>query len=482
MPISFAVPAHGLAESWVAPLHRIAFEAVHIEERSELPFARLGDAVEIASGQYVAGYAPDGEPTAVPYLRVDNVRGHVLNLTPDDVAGVTAGDAADVPDRCRVLPGDVVIARTGTLGKAVLTTDDTAGFVLSQHVSRLTVREGGPVSAPYLALYLNAPLGRERLIGAGSGSTRLELTHASLSGVSVPVAPGDVQDDLGEKLLGALDGYYEASRRLDALRSRADGLLLGEGGAHAVPTEASSGPRSFSVPGSALGDLWTPSNHRPALLGPVQEVEEVFECSTVGELADVARGKGTRSSDYASSGVPFVRTSSLINGGVDPLPDHYADEETFLRYDQEVRDGDVLFSIEGRIGMAAMLVRDHPVVYKNHIERVRLSTVPDPWDREALAGWVFLVLSSTLGALQVEANTVVQSTISGLASRLRSFVVPLDGGGEGDAMRALGREAYEAAAALAHATGALRKVQADADAYLAEAGAAPRETAMGEAA
>ena len=481
MPVSFTIPARDLAESWVAPLHRIAFEAAHIEERSELPFVRLGDAVEIASGQYVAGYAPDGDPTAVPYLRVDNVRGHVLNLTPDDLARVMDGDADNVPDRCRVLPGDVVIARTGTLGKAVLATEDTAGFVLSQHVSRLTTQEDGPVSAPYLALYLNAPLGRERLIGAGSGSTRLELTHASLSGVSVPVPPSPVQDELGKRLLGALDDYYEASRRLDALRVQVDQLLLGEQGAPAA-SGADGAPRSFSVPEATLGDLWTPSNHRPALLGPVQEIEEAFECSTVGDLADVVRGKGTRSADYASSGVPFVRTSSLINGGVDPLPDHYANQETLRRYDQEVRDGDILFSIEGRIGMVAMLVRDHPVVYKNHIERVRLSSVPDPWDRSTLAGWLFLVLSSTLGALQVEANTVVQSTISGLASRLRSFVVPLDGANKGDAMRALGCRAYEAAATLAHATGALREVQADADAYLARVGAAPRDVKTSRAA
>ena len=472
MPTTFSIPTGRLDGAWVVSQHRSAFEALAIEKASDLPFSRLGDLVDVSSGQYVSGYVPGAEEGATPYLRVDNVRGYVLNLTPGDLAMVSGEASADVPERCLTQVGDVVISRTGTLGKAALAVPQTAGFVLSQHVSRLTPLPDGPVTAPYLALCLNAPLGRRTLIAAGAGSTRLELTHASLAEVRVPVAPPDVQREYGEGAERALRRYYDAVNALSKLRDEADGIvfrhteLLGEG------ADTPSGPRTYSVPSGTLGALWTPANHRPRLLGPLEDIQEAFECVEVGDVAHLVRGKGTRSDDYAEHGVPFLRTSSLINGSFDPLPDHYAAPETVRRYGQEVEDGDILFSIEGRIGMATLLVRECPVVYKNHIERVRVTQTPRGWDPQAFVGWTFLMLSGTLGKLQVEANTVVQSTISGLASRLRQFVVPAQSEQHADAMRSIGRQAYDAGAELARAAADIGAVQASFDDYLVSAGAA----------
>jgi hypothetical protein len=175
----------------------------------------------------------------------------------------------------------------------------------------------------------------------------------------------------------------------------------------------------FEVNGAAAAaDLWTPRYHRPIAVALVKTLLRDFKCSTVRQLASVERGKGTRVSDYATKGIPFIRTSSLINFGIDPFPDHYASNDIHELFDQQVHVGDILFSIEGKIGSVGYLTEEDTCVFKNHIELVRANEETDSL-------YLFLVLASRIGLLQATRNTVVQETLPGMAGRLRAIVVRL---------------------------------------------------------
>ena len=60
---------------------------------------------------------------------MDNIRPFLIQLNDEDVVYV---DESKVPDRAR-LEGDVIISRTGTLGKASVCPKQLDGSVLSQH-------------------------------------------------------------------------------------------------------------------------------------------------------------------------------------------------------------------------------------------------------------------------------------------------------------------------------------------------------------
>jgi hypothetical protein len=94
---------------------------------------------DVASGVYSDSYSPATTRGAVPYLRVNNVREFVPNVTPCDLEYVIP--RSDWGNRVCVAHGDVIIARTGTLGRAFVVPRSLDGAVMSQHVTRLRLRQ-----------------------------------------------------------------------------------------------------------------------------------------------------------------------------------------------------------------------------------------------------------------------------------------------------------------------------------------------------
>ena len=75
------------------------------------PSIPMSEVAHVASGLYVREYIDGRAPGAAPYLRVDNVRAFVPNLSDGDVVFVNA-DLVSSYERVSVQAGDVVIPRT----------------------------------------------------------------------------------------------------------------------------------------------------------------------------------------------------------------------------------------------------------------------------------------------------------------------------------------------------------------------------------
>jgi type I restriction enzyme, S subunit len=394
----FEARGDGLGPNWCVPRH---YTRLHHGLPSHAVRKHLYEIAEIASGSYVREYATTG----VPYLRVDNIRPFQINETPEDLVYV---DPSRQGERSVVSDGDVLIARTGTLGKAAPALKRQAGWIMSQHVSRIRVKED---VAGYVACCLNLALGREQLFSNAFGSTRPELTHSALRAIWIPWAPRPIRNAVHELVM---EGTTDAGRGSDRISRaiREFDAIVSQRPAHHVR------PLCFDAKLTAATRLWTPQFHRPDHQAAVADLSEQFHCVPLGTIAHIRRGKGTRTTDYARSGVPFIRTSSLMNFGIDPFPDHYASEETVASYDQPTKAGDILLSIEGRIGISALALDGQDCVLKNHIELIRLHPEFDPTH-------VFLMLNTRAIKRQLRMLTVIQATLPGLASRSRELVIPL---------------------------------------------------------
>lgn len=376
----------------------------------------LGEVADIASGLYVSEYVPEDTGGAKPYLRVDNVRAFLPNLTGPDLVHVRA-DLVPGYARVSVRVSDVVIARTATLGRAFVVDASLDGAVMSQHVTRLRVRDdlSPPIGPHVLAAYLNTPEGKEAVLSRASGSTRLELTHHDLATVEIPKALASVAVD-GTLAARLATLFKDMRTRVSSARTLC-GTLVGEAPAQERGFRASM--TAFDE--AAFEESMLPRFHAPAWAEVAKRLSARFRLLRLGDIAAVQRGAGTSSKEYRDSGIPYLRTSSLVNEGVDLFPDHYGDEATYDEHGQGVAAGDILLTIEGKIGFVALLGGEERALIKNHVEVIRpFPSAPPP-------GFITAWLGAWPAQLQLARFTVVQTTIPGIASASREILLPVEG-------------------------------------------------------
>ena len=400
-----------IGNHWV-PQYHCGRSAVD-ERLSSVPTSKVGDVCSVHSGRYVRTYVPRETRDSIPYLRVDNVRPFSANVSDSDLVFINKNEKS-LPPSCFVDADDVLIARTGTLGKACLAAASLKGAAISQHITRLQCKAGKGITegirAGYLCTFLNSELGRMQLVTGGSGSTRLELTHERLSDIRIPRVNSKVEGQIDDLVKDGASLMASAAKSFQRARAIYDNYLL-----QLKPTDSVTS--SFWVMADELRDTWNPRRYSDHLRVWLENVKKRIPLVPLYVLAKITRGKGTRTSHYAESGIPFVRTSSIINSGIDPFPDHYCTERTYRQFGQAVQEYDLLMSIEGKIGQVALLTNEDRCAFKNHVVRIRLLS-------KEVSLEVFLMLSSILGQWQIESLTTVQATLPGLARRGRGILVP----------------------------------------------------------
>ncbi|MBV0901402.1 restriction endonuclease subunit S [Haloarcula salina] len=403
--ISFDFPQSELDNKLAVPHYEVRNILNNLSREFET--VSIGDCAKVASGSYIPEYVSDG----TPYLRVGNIGEFQFNLNDEDTEFVDP-DHPDLTDRVFVEEGDVVIPRTGTLGNASIATHQTVGAVMSQHVTRISFDGVDPY---YAVAFLNTEFGKEQMLHSGHGSTRKELTHKSLKRIEIPIVEDGIED-IAQSVREAMEAEHKANGKLEkALDLFREGIQIG------ISKEL--GSASFSVRTNDIQDekyfSFIPEHYRPEYRDVVREIRANYKTKQLGDIAKINRGQGTTVDEYSTEGIPFVRPSDLVNWEIDPYPDHYATLDTYEKFDQEVQENDILYSIEGKVGQSAILLEDEKCVFKNHIERIRIQ------NEQVDPVFAFLFLNTEYGDYQVRTKKVIQTTIPGIAGRIREVYIPI---------------------------------------------------------
>lgn len=149
-------------------------------------------------------------PCGVPFLRSQDINPGWIDLT--NIKYVSR----EFHGRLRksaLVPGDVVIVRTGYPGTAAVVPTDLP----EANCADLVIIRPGPLLLPkFLAYLLNSPWGvsiiRGRLVGAAQQHFNIKVAHA----LEIPVPPLDAQRRIVE-ILGAYDDLIDVNRRRVAL-------------------------------------------------------------------------------------------------------------------------------------------------------------------------------------------------------------------------------------------------------------------------
>ncbi|MDH6628445.1 type I restriction enzyme S subunit [Streptomyces sp. LBL] len=164
-------------------------------------------------------------------------------VLPRDLRGrrIATEDAAAVPaipvDRARTLAkyelaeGDILLTRTGTVGRCALVTGEHAGWLFHPNLVRLRLHEARRVPAVYLAAYLSATAAQDWIRTRTAGAVIPSLSIRILGELPVLLPPAAEQAAIGATL-AALDdkiqAHIEIARATRAYRSAlADALMNG---------------------------------------------------------------------------------------------------------------------------------------------------------------------------------------------------------------------------------------------------------------
>ncbi|GHH90916.1 restriction endonuclease subunit S [Streptomyces capillispiralis] len=169
-------------------------------------------------------------------------------VLPRDLQGqrILTGEAAHVPaippDGARTLvkyelaEGDILLTRTGTVGRCALVTGEHAGWLFHPNLVRIRLPEARQVSATYLVAYLSATAAQDWITARTAGSVIPSLSLRTLGELPVLVPPAAEQEAIGATL-AALDAKIRAHTEIarvtrDYRSVLADALMTG-----VLPTE-----------------------------------------------------------------------------------------------------------------------------------------------------------------------------------------------------------------------------------------------------
>jgi len=227
------------------------YSGVFTECPDEWDIIPFPDAVDFREGPGIL--AKDFRDSGVPLLRLRNIERPFV-----DLAGCNFLDPQAVDSKWshfRVLPGDLLVSTSGTLGRVSVVTDEAAGSVPYTGIIRMRPARAD-VDAGFMRYFLTSPLFQLQAEASAAGSVLRHFGPSHLREMSFPVPPPDEQRTIAAAL-GALDGKIEQNRRTSQVLDELARALFRAWFVDFDPVKAKAGGRSAfpSMPQSVFDTL-----------------------------------------------------------------------------------------------------------------------------------------------------------------------------------------------------------------------------------
>lgn len=372
-----------------------------------------------------------------PYVRVSDMKQPNINLMAIKYVNVKLDK---IKERYKITEKTLLLSRSGNVGVACVPDKYAQKSIISSHVIKIQLKDD--YSPFYLEAMMNSNIGKLQIYSLINGQLIKEINRTSLAQVKIPFLKN--YKDIGKKVRESNqkhEKYFE-------LLQLAQQLFYQKLGIDFSKIEKDN---FYSVNLSDFkdADLFIPKYSYPLYVNTLKAIKEKWQTVSIGEIATVKKGDEVGSDNYnkyldkKDSDMPFIRTSDLVNYETDQFPDFYLPREIYQELKQDIKAGDVLFSNDGKIGLAAFLTPQDKVILQSHIKRIRLK-------KEAIEKYkltqeyLFLVLTiKEIARYQSERYTVIQSTIPTILNHLLDFEIPVLDKNSIDEITKLIKEAFE---------------------------------------
>jgi type I restriction enzyme, S subunit len=351
-------------------------------------------------------YIPTTEykSNGVPFIRVSCIKYQTIDI--EDLTYITK-KWHDGEKKTKVIPGDIVISKSGTIGNVAIISKWLGESNISQDIVGFNIDD--KKYSGFLLAYLASRLGRIQMNKMKTQQTHAHLTLTPLRKLMV---------------LFNEDKALEISNIINKATEYEDLFFMKINEAKKILNEAlnidvhEEDYLSYSISNNDLDSKFTPIYYYPKYLKTNVILKKKFKTIKLGKISKIIKGIEPGSKNYQKEGIPFIRTSDFVNYGIDRDSYHKLSEKLYDVNKQDLLKNDILFSNDGKIGFSSMLVENDKCIIQSHLRRIRINKngfTPE---------YVFIYLNTKFGLYQVYRRTIIQTTISTIEKGLYDIDIP----------------------------------------------------------
>lgn len=340
----------------------------------------------------------------IPFIKTSAVTRHIINV--NNLQTINADYHRKTLRRSVTKPYDVIFTMTGKfMGKAAMCPKTIAEMNMSQN--SVVFHTKSKEEAAFLSIFLNSEVNRIQIRGNYSITKQKFLNQGKIA--NLHVAPYKKEyESMMKKYILAFDEYYSALESMQKVVNRFEEdmkISYEDGSVYSFMVKAGRFDRK----------MLTPNFYRDDINDTISKIAEDY---THLDLENIRKGDEVGSTNYLDEGVPFIKTSDIVNYDLDYEPDCYCGEFFVSQLAQDIKKGDVIFAKDGKPGEVAIVQEDCNVVISSGLVKYHPRT-----EEEGL--WVFLLLASKYGKAYFKKWFVVASTMLHLrADFFEDFKIP----------------------------------------------------------
>jgi len=347
------------------------------------------------------------EDASIPFCKTSAINRDFINL--NDLHYIDSNFHTKNLSRSITKPYDVIYSMTGKfMGKAALCPNVISEMNMSQN--SVVIKNDNKLFSAQLCIFLNSKANKIQISGLYSITKQKYINQGRIAKIKIPPLIKKNTKYL-EDYINNLDNYYGATIKVkNTIKNFNKDILKCD----FIPDTS-----NFFVINnkSIIPMILTPKyydNFNDSIISKINKLK----ISKVLSDFKIKKGEEISSSNYIDAGVPFIKTSSFSNFGVDTQSNHYCSEEIFNNVNQNLSIGDIIFTKDGKIGEVGIIDENTKIVLSAGIIIVSV-------DNPDLRYWIFLLLNSLYGKVMFKKWNVIASTMSHLRKDIyNEFSIP----------------------------------------------------------
>lgn len=323
----------------------------------------------------------------------------------------------------RVTKNDILISVVGNyLGSTSVLPKSIEKAVFNDNSAKIRIIDKN-VSPYYVSAFLNSVFGQELIQSMVTRTGQKILSAGNVKKLFIPLIEDKNIENEYETAINKLDEANSLIQKARELFYSAIGINF----------ESIEKEKCYSVKTNHFvdADLWTPKYSYPLYVNTIKAIQSKWTTVSIGRIASLKKGDEVGSDSYIGyldkreGDVPFIRTSDIVNYEIDSYPDFYIPEEIYHELSQDFKEGDIIFTKDGKIGMTGMLTKNDKAIISSGFVGLRIN---DEAKRLGLTQeYLFLALTiKEIGIYESRRRTVVASTIPHLREeRIKELEIPI---------------------------------------------------------
>ena len=338
-----------------------------------ISFQKLGDlAIEISDGEH--SHIPRTVSKGIRYLYGRNIKFGVVNFDPiTDLPYISEKNYLK-NKRIHLQEDDVLLTIVGTVGKSAIYKKSYIGEAgIPRHIARIKIKDNNNISPEYISSFLRSKIGKIQLKSMTTGNIQPFLSLKSIAKIKVPV----LSDKLIDEITNFEKRIINCEIKSNKLINEAQKLFYDSTEFKQI-NQQNDDYWNLNLNNLDVEGLWIPEYSNPENLKYINHIEKKFNCYQLSDIAEISKGSEVGSDNYIEyensdvEDIPFIRTSDFVNNDTDIFPDFFVNKDLFKEVNHGLKDNDVLYSKDGKIGEVSMVTKANNLIIGSGIVNLRV--------------------------------------------------------------------------------------------------------------